>query len=185
MKACRQKKEITASGFAKNTILVSKEKATQDLQKDLGEDFVQFLGYSPLLPSIDVKLNAIYANTDSLQKITTELTANPVVFEAYYQKDLVDKINSNVNRLSAFLLTFCALLFVIAFVLINNTIRLSVYAKRFVIRTMRLVGATNKFIQKPFLIKGLYQGIYSSIFAIFMLLLIFAIFILLSLGQRL
>ena len=163
-------KEIDASGFAKNTIFVSKEEATQDLQKDLGENFVQFLGYSPLLPSIDVKLNAAYANTDSLTIINAELSKNSIVHEVFYQKDLVDKINSNVNRLSAFLLTFFGLLFVIAFALINNTIRLSVYAKRFLIRTMRLVGATNGFIQKPFLIKGIYQGIYSSIFAVFMLI---------------
>jgi len=163
-------KEIDASGFAKNTIFISKEKATQDLQIDLGEDFVQFLGYSPLLPSIDVKLNAVYANADSLTIINTELIKNNNVHEVFYQKDLVDKINSNINRLSAFLLTFCGLLFVIAFALINNTIRLSVYAKRFLIKTMMLVGATNAFIQKPFLIKGLYQGIYSSIFAVFMLI---------------
>ena len=92
------------------------------------------------------------------------------MFEAFYQKDLVDKLNRNVNQISLFLVIFCTLLFFIAFVLINNTIRLSVYSKRFLIRTMRLVGATNGFIQKTFLIKGLYQGLYSSIFAIFMLI---------------
>ena len=100
--------------------------------------------------SIDVKLNALYANTDSLEKITNELNTNPIVFEAYYQKNLVDKLNSNVKRLSFFLLVFCTLLFFIAFVLINNTIRLSVYAKRFLIRTMRLVGALTSFYTKPF-----------------------------------
>ena len=163
-------KELEASKFTKNIKFITKEEATEELKTDLGEDFVAFLGYSPLLSSIDVKLNAPYANTDSLQQIASELSANPVVFEAYYQKDLVDKLNSNVKRLSFFLLIFCILLFFIAFVLINNTIRLSVYAKRFLIRTMRLVGATNSFIQKPFLIKGIYQGVYSSIFAIFMLI---------------
>ena len=163
-------KEIDASSFSKNTIFISKEKATKDLQEDLGEDFVKFLGYSPLLASIDVKLNASYANTDSLEIIYNELSKNSNVHEVFYQQDLVDRINSNVNRLSAFLLAFCTLLFIIAFALINNTIRLSVYAKRFLIRTMRLVGATNSFIQKPFLIKGIYQGIYSSIFAVFMLI---------------
>ena len=164
------KKKISAADFTKNINFITKEQATEQLKTDLGEDFVSFLGYSPLLSSIDVKLNAAYANTDSLQKIAAELTDSPIVFEAYYQKDLVEKLNSNMNRLSFFLLVFCILLFFIAFVLINNTIRLSVYAKRFLIRTMRLVGATNGFIQKPFLIKGLYQGVYSSIFAIFMLI---------------
>jgi len=163
-------KELDASNFAKSTTFITKEQATENLKNDLGEDFVEFLGYSPLLTSIDVKLNANYANTDSLQQITSELNNNPVVFEAYYQKDLVDKLNKNVNKLSFFLLMFCVLLFFIAFALINNTIRLSVYAKRFLIRTMRLVGATNSFIQKPFLIKGIYQGVYSALFAIFMLI---------------
>ena len=163
-------KELEIADFTKSTNFITKEQATQELKTDLGEDFVDFLGYSPLLSSIDVKLNAHYANTDSLKKITDELTAKPFVFEAYYQKDLVDKLNSNVKQLSLFLLIFCILLFFISFVLINNTIRLSVYAKRFLIRTMQLVGATDSFIQKPFLIKGVYQGLYSSIFAIFMLI---------------
>jgi len=163
-------KILDASDFAKSTTFTTKEQATADLKTDLGEDFVEFLGYSPLLASIDVKLNAEYGNTDSLQIITNELSKNANVFEVYYQEDLIDKLNSNANRLSFFLLIFCVLLFFIAFVLINNTIRLSVYSKRFVIRTMRLVGATNSFIQKPFLSKGIYQGIYSSLFAIFMLI---------------
>ena len=163
-------KKLEVENFTKSVNFISKEQATQELKTDLGEDFVEFLGYSPLLSSIDVKLNADYANTDSLQQITAELMADPVVFEAYYQKDLVDKLNSNVKQLSFFLLVFCILLFFIAFVLINNTIRLSVYSKRFLIRTMRLVGATDSFIQKPFLMKGLYQGFYSSIFAVFMMI---------------
>jgi cell division transport system permease protein len=163
-------KILVASDFAKNTTFITKEEASQNLKADLGEDFVEFLGYSPLLASIDVKLNADYANTDSLQLITNELIENNNVFEVYYQEDLVDKLNSNVNKLSLFLLAFCILLFFIAFILINNTIRLSVYSKRFIIRTMRLVGATNNFIQKPFISKGIYQGIYSSIIAIFMLI---------------
>lgn len=163
-------KILDAADFAKSSTFVSKEQATKDLQNDLGEDFVSFLGYSPLLSSVDVKLNASYANTDSLAVIKTELNDYPVVHTIFYQENLIDKLNSNVNRLSFFLLCFCLLLFVIAFALINNTIRLSVYSKRFLIRTMRLVGATNSFIQKPFLVKGIYQGIYSSIFAIFMLI---------------
>jgi len=163
-------KILDASEFAKNTTFITKEEATQNLKADLGENFVEFLSYSPLLASIDVKLNADYANTDSLQLITNELIGNNNVFEVYYQEDLVDKLNSNVNKLSLFLLAFCILLFFIAFILINNTIRLSVYSKRFIIRTMRLVGATNNFIQKPFISKGIYQGIYSSIIAIFMLI---------------
>ena len=163
-------KEIDANNFSKSATLVSKEQATKELRNELGEDFVDFLGYSPLLSSIDVKLNANYANADSLLKIKNQLQKNTNVFEVYYQEDLVEKINSNVNRIAIFLLAFCSLLLIIAFVLINNTIRLSVYSKRFLIRTMRLVGAKNSFIQKPFLINGLYQGLYGAIFAIFMII---------------
>ena len=123
------KKELDAEKFVKNTTFISKEKATDDLQKDLGEDFVQFLGYSPLLASIDIKLDAKYANTDSLANINSNLINSPCVHEVFYQKNLIDKINSNVSRLSAFLLFLCGLLFIISFALINNTIRLSVYSK--------------------------------------------------------
>ena len=117
-----------------------------------------------------VKLNSKYANTDSLKAISEKISKNDIVHEIYYQKDLIKKLNKNVKKLSAFLVSFSLILFFIAFALINNTIRLSVYAKRFIIRTMRLVGATNNFIQKPFLIIGIYQGMYSAIFAIFMLI---------------
>ena len=163
-------KILDAASFAKTSAFVSKEQATVDLQNDLGEDFVQFLGYSPLLASIDVKLNADYVHADSLTVIKNELSKSTYVYDVFYQKNLIDKLNNNVSRITFFLLSFCLLLFIIAFALINNTIRLSVYSKRFLIRTMRLVGATNRFIQKPFLVKGIYQGIYSSIFAIFMLI---------------
>jgi len=170
MERMKFQKVLDAAAFSKSSSFVSKEQATIDLQKDLGEDFVSFLGYSPLLASIDIKLNATYANTDSLAVIKTELSKSTAVHDIFYQKNLIDKLNNNVSRLTFFMLSFCLLLFIISFALINNTIRLSVYSKRFLIRTMRLVGATNSFIQKPFLIKGLYQGVYSSIFAIFMLI---------------
>lgn len=163
-------KEIDANNFSKSVTLITKEQATKELRDELGEDFVDFLGYSPLLSSIDVKLNANFANSDSLLKIKNQLNKNTNVFEVYYQEDLVKKINSNVNRIAVFLIGFCLLLLIIAFVLINNTIRLSIYSKRFLIRTMRLVGARNSFIQKPFLINGLYQGLYAAIFAVFMLI---------------
>lgn len=163
-------KVLDAADFAISSKFISKEQATIDLQNDLGEDFVSFLGYSPLLASIDVKVNANYANTDSLSSIKLELHKNTSINEIFYQENLIDKINKNVNRITFFMLCFCILLLVIAFALINNTIRLSVHSKRFLIRTMRLVGANNRFILKPFLIKGIYQGVYSSIFAIFLLI---------------
>ncbi len=163
-------KILDASSFVKEMQFVSKKEATKNLQTELGEDFVQFLGYSPLLASIDIKLNANYANIDSLTNIKEKLQDDINIHEIYYQEDLIKKINANVNKVSLFLFAFCSLLFIISFVLINNTIRLSIYAKRFTIKTMRLVGATNFFIQKPFIITGIYQGLYSSIFAIFMII---------------
>lgn len=163
-------KLLDASNFVKQTVFISKEEATKELEKELGEDFVDFLGYSPLLASIDVKLNAQYANSDSLRIIDAELRKNDIVHDVYYQENIVDKINSNANRISVFLLSFSGLLFILSFVLINNTIRLSIYSKRFLVRTMSLVGAKNSFIQKPFLANSIYQGMYGAIFAIFMLI---------------
>ena len=163
-------KLLDASNFVKQTVFISKEEATKELEKELGEDFVDFLGYSPLLASIDVKLNAQYANSDSLRIIDAELRKNDIVHDVYYQENIVDKINSNANRISVFLLIFSGLLFILSFVLINNTIRLSIYSKRFLVRTMSLVGAKNSFIKKPFLANSMYQGMYGAIFAIFMLI---------------
>jgi cell division transport system permease protein len=163
-------KILDAEDFTKSTRFISKEQATKELEQDLGEDFVNFLGFNPIMASIDVKLNSSYANNDSLQNISSRLEKSDVVYEVFYQKNLIKKLNSNVGKISFFLICISFILFFIAFALINNTIRLSVYSKRFIIRTMRLVGAENSFIQKPFLISGVYQGLYSAIFAIFMLL---------------
>lgn len=163
-------KSIDAMPFTKSTSFVSKDAATSELESDLGEEFVDFLGFNPILASIDVKLNPDYSNNDSLSVISNNLIKNSLVHEIYYQKNLISRINNNVKKLSLFLITFCIILFFIAFALINNTIRLSVYSKRFLIKTMRLVGAQNSFIQKPFILDGLYQGMYSAIFAIFMLM---------------
>ena len=163
-------KILDAEDFTKSTRFVSKEQATKELEKDLGEDFVSFLGYNPIMASIDVKLKSSYANNDSLQNISSRLEKSDIVYEVFYQKNLIKKLNSNVGKISFFLICISLVLFFIAFALINNTIRLSVYSKRFIIKTMRLVGAENSFIQKPFLITGVYQGPYSAIFAIFMLI---------------
>ena len=163
-------KILDAENFTKSTRFISKEQATKELEKDLGEDFVSFLGYNPIMASIDVKLNSSYANNDSLQNISSRLEKSNIVYEVFYQKNLIKKLNSNVGKISFFLICISLVLFFIAFALINNTIRLSVYSKRFIIKTMRLVGAENSFIQKPFLITGVYQGLYSAIFAIFMLI---------------
>jgi len=166
-------KLIDSKAYSLETDWVSKEDAATELQEQLGEDFISFLGYNPLLESIDIKLKATYANPDSLLVLQKELTKNDLIHEVFYQKDLVEKISENVQKMSVFLLSFCFLLFIISFTLINNTIRLSVYSKRFLIRTMKLVGATNKFIKGPFLSESIYNGVYSSLVAICMLLAVF------------
>ena len=166
-------KLIDSKAYSLETNWVSKEDAATELKEQLGEDFISFLGYNPLLESIDIKLKATYANPDSLLVLQEELTKNDLIHEVFYQKDLVEKISENVQKMSVFLLSFCFLLFIISFTLINNTIRLSVYSKRFLIRTMKLVGATNKFIKGPFLSESIYNGVYSSLVAICMLLAVF------------
>ena len=166
-------KLIDSKAYSLETDWVSKEDAATELQEQLGEDFISFLGYNPLLESIDIKLKATYANPDSLLVLQEELTKNDLIHEVFYQKDLVEKISENMRKMSIFLLSFCFLLFIISFTLINNTIRLSVYSKRFLIRTMKLVGATNKFIKGPFLSDSIYNGVYSSLVTICMLLVVF------------
>ena len=162
-------KTMDASRFVKSTEYITPEQAAEELQEELGEDFISFLGYNPLLPSIELKLKAEYTNIDSLEMIENELLANTNVKEIYYQKDLVHLINKNIRRISLVILGFSVLLLVIAIALINNTIRLSVYSKRFLIKTMQLVGATGGFIRRPFLWYGVMQGLYAAFIAIILL----------------
>ena len=136
----------------------------------MGEDFVDFLGYNPLPSSIDVKLHAAYANPDSFAVLEKEFKTYPLVADVAYQKDLIYAINENIRRISMIILGFSVLLFVIAMTLINNTIRLTVYSKRFVIRTMQLVGAQNSLIRKPFIIRGITQGLAAVLLAVLILL---------------
>ncbi|HEX7412135.1 MAG TPA: permease-like cell division protein FtsX [Bacteroidales bacterium] len=163
-------KALRATSFVKSTEYITRERAAAELQKDLGEDFVDFLGYNPLLPSIEVSLKADYANNDSLKLIEQYVLGNSQVKEVYYQKSLVDMVNQNVRKISMVLFGFSMLLMLISVALINNTIRLSVYSKRFLIKSMLLVGATQGFIQRPFLVKGLLHGLAASFLAIALLI---------------
>ncbi len=158
-------KTLDAKVYVKSTRFVPKDVAAKELQKELGEDFLQVLGYNPLLSSIDVYLKAEYARTDSIKKIISEISRFPVVKEVYYQKSLLHAINQNVRRISMILLAFSFLLLLIAITLINNTVRLMVYSKRFIINTMQLVGAAGGFIRRPFLVRGMIQGLLGGFFA--------------------
>jgi len=162
-------KTLDATAYVKSTKYVTKEQAAVEMKADLGEDFISFLGFNPLPPSIDLRLKADYTNVKSIDVIEKELLANPGVKEIFYQKSLVQAINTNLKRISLILLGFSGLLLLIAVALINNTIRLSVYSKRFLIRSMQLVGATQSFIRRPFIFKGIFQGIYGAFIAIILI----------------
>ena len=162
-------KSLDASSFVRSTEFISKEQAAMELKDELGEDFVNFLGYNPLLSSIDVKLKAEYANADSIAKIEKRLVKYSQVKEISYQKSLIETVNQNIKKISIVLLVFCGLLFIISLSLINNTIRLSVYARRFLIKTMELVGATRAFVRAPFVIKSLWHSLISILIAFILL----------------
>lgn len=157
--------EISAAPFAKSINHITKEQAAEKLKEDLGEDFISFLGYNPLLSSLDVKLNEEYAHADSLAGIEKNLLQKPYVKEVVYHKDMIKQVNENAKVVSLYILIFSGLLMIVAIALINNTIRLSIYSQRFLIRTMYLVGATRVFISKPFIFKGIRQGIIAGILA--------------------
>lgn len=156
---------LNKSSYVKSTRFIDKETAGKELTEQLGEDFTGFLGFNPLFESIEVKLFANYTDTDSLQILEKKFLAYPQVKEVYYQKDLVQIINENINKITFFVLIISALLTVIFVALINNTIRISVYSQRFTINTMQMVGASNSFIRKPFLKQSLLMGFYGSVIA--------------------
>lgn len=167
-------KTLDLEPFVKTTEYITKEEASERLTDMLGEEFTGFLGEeeNPLLPSIDIRFHADWANNDSLAVIEEIILANDYVKEVYYQKSLVHIINKNVRRISLILLGFSLLLLFIAMALINNTIRLSVYSKRFTIRSMQLIGATERFIRRPFILKGLLQGVISAVITMLLISII-------------
>ena len=165
-------KDLDAKPFIKSTEYISKEQAAENLREDLGEDFLTFMGYNPLLPSIDVYLVADYTHPDSVLNIERYLMDYDVVNEVYFQESFLHLINENVRKISIFLLIFSALLLFISLTIINNTIRLSVYSKRFIIRAMHLVGATRAFIRKPFLLRSIVHGVIAALFSIILLMAI-------------
>ncbi len=166
----RLKKELDAEPFTLSTTYVSKEEAAAILSEDLGEDFVSFLGYNPLQAAVDLRLQAAYAHPDSIDAIAQSISSRTRVAEVVYSPNLIRQINQNVNKIGIVLLGFSGLLLLIAIALINNTIRLTIYSKRFIIRSMQLVGATRGFIQRPFILSGILQGIYASFIAILFIL---------------
>lgn len=163
-------KDLDAKPSVKSTEYVSKDEAAAKMKEDMGEDFISFLGDNPLPPSIDVYLFAGYTNRDSVVKFEKYILEYPFVKEVWYEDSLLFLINENVRKISLFLLIISLFLFLIAVTIINNTIRLAIYSKRFLIRTMQLVGATRAFIRKPFLIKSIYHGVLAALTAMLLLM---------------
>ncbi|WP_164108167.1 MULTISPECIES: cell division protein FtsX [Sphingobacterium] len=166
-------KDIEKDGYVLRTEYVSKELAAKNLKEDLGEDFIEYLGHNPLLPSIDIYLKEQYANSDSIQPFIQKLAKNSRVKEVVYQESLIDMVNKNIRIISIIVLAFTVILLVIAVALINNTIRLAIYSQRFLIKSMQLIGATKNFIRKPYIMYGVVHGLIGSLIAI--LLLIFTL----------
>ena len=175
-------KELDAMPAVKSTEYITKDEAMRRLSEDLGEDFMQWLGNeeNPLLPSIDVRFNAAWANNDSIMVIQNQLRKNPDIKEIYYQKSLVGVINQNMRRIGIALVAASLILLIIAITLIRNTIRLSIYSKRFLVRSMQLVGATPAYIRRPFIRSGITQGFFGALLADLLLALL-----LYGLNQRL
>ena len=164
-------KDLDAKYYVKSTEYISKDVAAAKMQEDLGEDFISFLGDNPLPSSIDVYLVSNYTSPDSVTKIEKYILEYPFVKEVYYQESLLFLINENVRKISFFLLLISAFLFLIALTIINNTIRLAVYSRRFIIRTMQLVGATRSFIQRPFIIQSAFHGFLAALIAMTLLMI--------------
>ncbi len=162
----RRQKILDAADWVQSTKYISADEAAKELQKELGEEFVNYLGYNPLHTSIEVVLAPNYSNPDSIQMLQKQLDNYSEIKETHFQKSLVEFVNTNVRNISLLIIIIGGLLFAIAITLINNTIRLSVYAKRFVIRTQQLVGATDGFIARPFVTTGLLHGGISALIAI-------------------
>ncbi len=155
-------KALNEKPYVKQTTYISKKQALEEQTQAMGTDPAEFLGYNPFTASIDIRLNSEYANSDSIQWIEKELLANKKVLEINYPQDLIDSVNRNLKKISFFLLGLAALLTFISFALINNTIRLTIYSKRFLIHTMKLVGASWSFIRRPFLIRNVWVGILAA-----------------------
>jgi len=151
--------------YVKELKFISKEQGAQEMKSVLGDDFMDVFDLNPIPLSIDMYVRSDYVESDSLSKIKSEILLNPGIKEVVFQESLIETISGNIEQIGIILIVFIVLLLFISFVLINNTVRLNVFSKRFNIHTMKLVGAKKSFIRKPFLIQGIYQGLISGIIA--------------------
>ena len=158
----RMQKSLNKEPFVKSTEYISKKQALKEQTEAMGTDPQEFLGYNPFSASIEIKLKSEYANADSIAKIEKQIRKNTDIQDVLYQKDLVDAVNDNIRKISFLLLGLAVILTMISFALINNMIRLSIYSKRFLIHTMKLVGASWSFIRRPFLRRNFWIGVLAA-----------------------
>ncbi|MCQ2143109.1 MAG: permease-like cell division protein FtsX [Bacteroidales bacterium] len=164
------KKTLDRKVFVRSSEFISKERGISEMTEMLGDDFLSVFDAAPIPVSIDLTVKAEYVNSDSLDVIRDVISASPLVDEIVYQRSLVDALNDNLRKIFLVLAAFIALMLFISFVLISNTVRLNVYNRRFTVHTMKLVGATKRFIRAPFMVQGLFQGLVSSMTAVLVLL---------------
>lgn len=173
----RIKKLIEAQPFTAEATYITAEQASREMEKELGEEFVEFLGFLPIPPSIDVNIHPEYAALDSLELVVSSYIASiDGVTEIEYQKVLLGRLEENIRKLSVPLLILGVLLLLIAIALINNTIRLSIFSSRFLIKSMQLVGATRRFIRRPYILKGVRYGILSGLLAFGFIVMLLSLF---------
>ncbi|MDI9256418.1 cell division protein FtsX [Flavobacterium sedimenticola] len=162
--------ELKTAKFAKRFEYVSKEKAAEQHKKVIGEDFMQFLGVNPLQNSFDIYLKADYVNNTELTKIENRLRKNDMIADVVYDKQLVTLVNDNINNISMWILVVSGVFALISVLLINSSLRLSIYSNRFIIKTMQMVGATKSFIRKPFIKTNVILGFVGAVLAILALI---------------
>lgn len=158
-------KQLNKESFVKESVYISKKQALKEQTEAMGTDPEEFLGYNPFTASIEIKLHSDYANTDSIAKIEKQMKQNTNIQEVLYQKDLINSVNENIRNISVVLLSLAVVLTFISFALINNTIRLAIYSKRFIIHTMKLVGAGWGFIRRPFIRRNVWSGLLAALMA--------------------
>ncbi len=168
--ALKCKKTIDGMAFTKSSSYISKEQGAKEMASLLGEDFLDVFETSPIPISVNLTLKADYVTADSLEVVKSRLGALKEVSEVVCQQSLVEALNSNLNKISIFLAALISLLLFISFVLINNTVRLSVHSRRFTIYTMKMVGATKAFIRRPFVLESIFQGLFASFLAVIFIL---------------
>ena len=164
--------ELKKSSYCKSVSFISKETAAAEFSKEIGEDFVGFLGYNPLRPSIEIRLQANFASTVQIAEIKSKFIINKAVAEVSYQQNIFEQIDANSKTIMSILIGLAIFFLFISIALINSTVRLNLFAQRFLIRSMKLVGATHGFITKPYLIKACFNGFYGGLSASILLSLL-------------